>query len=85
MGQTKGNRGFGNRGEDGSSMTEHMVYFFEEAGAENTGHLIEAVKHRIRQGGVGKVLVASKVEGWRREFEPEGLRPLQGVGLQLKA
>lgn len=41
-------------------MTERMVHFFEEAGAENTDHVIEAVKQRIRQEDVGKVLVASE-------------------------
>jgi hypothetical protein len=41
-------------------MTERMVHFFEEAGAENTDHVIKAVKQRIRQGGVDKVLVASE-------------------------
>jgi len=41
-------------------MTERMVHFFEEAGAENTDRVIEAVKQRIRQKDVGKVLVASE-------------------------
>jgi hypothetical protein len=41
-------------------MTECMVHFFEEVGVENTDHVIEATKQRIRQGDVSKVLVASE-------------------------
>jgi hypothetical protein len=32
------------------SIAKRIVHFFEEAGVENTDHVIEAVKQRIRQG-----------------------------------
>ncbi len=43
-----------------SNLTRRMVHFFEEAGAENTEHVLKAVKQRIRQEDVDKVLVASE-------------------------
>ena len=36
------------------------VYFFNSLGADNTSKVIQAVRRRIRLGGVGKIIVASE-------------------------
>ncbi len=41
-------------------MTERSVHFFENPGAENTDQVIDAVRNRIAEGGIRKLLVASE-------------------------
>ncbi len=41
-------------------MTDRTVHFFEAPGAENTDRVIDAVRQRIAEGDIGKVLVASE-------------------------
>ncbi len=40
-------------------VLKRQVYYFEEAGPENTNLVIEAVSQRLESGGVRKVVVAS--------------------------
>lgn len=44
----------------GKSRELVQVYFFNNPGPENTSKVIQAVRRRIRLGGVSKVLVASE-------------------------
>ncbi len=44
-----------------ASVTRWMaIYFFEGPGAENTAKVVQAVKRRLRQNDINKVLVASE-------------------------
>jgi len=40
-------------------LPKREVYYFEKAGTENTNHVVEAVKKRVREGGLNHAVVAS--------------------------
>lgn len=40
-------------------MIKREVFLFDKAGKQNTDHVIEAVKERVKQGDIGHIVVAS--------------------------
>ncbi|HFB07076.1 MAG TPA: hypothetical protein ENJ92_01385 [Chloroflexi bacterium] len=42
-----------------SKMVKRQVYYFDEAGEQNTQGVIEAVSHRLEVGGIKQVIIAS--------------------------
>ena len=39
---------------------ERRVFFFDDPGPKNTKHVLHAVRDRLKQGDINKVLVASE-------------------------
>jgi len=40
-------------------LIRREVFYFEKAGEQNTDHVVQAVKERVKQGDIANVVVAS--------------------------